>query len=218
MFFIRLVTCTFMDDIIFLNLLTHLLTIFLCCIAWYLRVVWYGNVLIRIGYGELHLTIRTWSEPEMERLIADIVALLDENTHNQLQLKYTVAFSDVFLATNSTTESVTILDNAAQKLAYPIIHNKHPMRWGEDFGHFTQKFPGAFFGIGAGLQHAALHNPDYDYPDELLELGVNMFVGALEQLGMVDDTAPDGAVVSTVATADATATVSAVLQEKVQVK
>ena len=33
------------------------------------------------------------------------------------------------------------------------------------------------FGIGAGENHPALHNPDYDFPDEIIETGVSMFYG-----------------------------------------
>ena len=31
------------------------------------------------------------------------------------------------------------------------------------------------FGIGAGENHPALHNPDYDFPDEITPYGVQMF-------------------------------------------
>jgi hypothetical protein len=31
------------------------------------------------------------------------------------------------------------------------------------------------FGLGAGLDHAALHNPDYDFPDELIKTGSVLF-------------------------------------------
>jgi metal-dependent amidase/aminoacylase/carboxypeptidase family protein len=37
---------------------------------------------------------------------------------------------------------------------------------GEDFGFFTQQYPGAMFGLGSGIT-TALHNPDYDFPDDL---------------------------------------------------
>jgi len=31
------------------------------------------------------------------------------------------------------------------------------------------------FGLGAGVSQAPLHNPDYDFPDEIIETGINMF-------------------------------------------
>ena len=33
----------------------------------------------------------------------------------------------------------------------------------------SQRFRGALFGMGAGEQHPALHNADYDFPDALLQ-------------------------------------------------
>ena len=51
-----------------------------------------------------------------------------------------------------------------------------PMRWSEDFGHYLKKCKGAFFGIGAGEDHAALHTIHYEYPDELLEHTVTAFL------------------------------------------
>jgi metal-dependent amidase/aminoacylase/carboxypeptidase family protein len=37
---------------------------------------------------------------------------------------------------------------------------------GEDFGLFTQHYPGAMFGLGSGTD--SLHNPDYDFPDDII--------------------------------------------------
>jgi hypothetical protein len=31
------------------------------------------------------------------------------------------------------------------------------------------------FGIGSGLDSPALHNPDYDFPDEQIPVGILMF-------------------------------------------
>ena len=57
---------------------------------------------------------------------------------------------------------------------------KTPFKFGEDFGLFTQKYPGAMFGIGAGLQHPPLHHQDYDFPDELIGTGMVMFRNIIE--------------------------------------
>jgi metal-dependent amidase/aminoacylase/carboxypeptidase family protein len=45
---------------------------------------------------------------------------------------------------------------------------------GEDFGLFTQHYPGAMFGLGSGTD-SALHNPDYDFPDDIITTGVSIF-------------------------------------------
>jgi metal-dependent amidase/aminoacylase/carboxypeptidase family protein len=42
---------------------------------------------------------------------------------------------------------------------------------GRDFGLFTQHYPGAMFGLGSGTDSPALHNPDYDFPDDIITTG-----------------------------------------------
>ena len=54
-------------------------------------------------------------------------------------------------------------------------HLEVPMRWSEDFGHYLKKCKGAFFGIGAGKDHPALHTITYEYPDDLLEKTAEAF-------------------------------------------
>jgi metal-dependent amidase/aminoacylase/carboxypeptidase family protein len=50
-----------------------------------------------------------------------------------------------------------------------------PFTW-EDFGLFTQHFSGAMFGLGSGTDTPALHNPDYDFPDEIIPTGITYFI------------------------------------------
>jgi hypothetical protein len=38
-----------------------------------------------------------------------------------------------------------------------------------NFGLFTH--PGAMFGLGSGTDSPALHNPDYDFPDDIITTG-----------------------------------------------
>jgi metal-dependent amidase/aminoacylase/carboxypeptidase family protein len=57
----------------------------------------------------------------------------------------------------------------------------YPFKWGEDFGLFTQKYKGAMFGLGAGMKTPALHNPDYDFPDEITTTGIQQFYTILKE-------------------------------------
>ena len=57
------------------------------------------------------------------------------------------------------------------------------IRASEDFGRFGQ--PGtrsAMLFLGVGETHAALHNPDYDFPDSLIAPGVAIFHQIAEEL------------------------------------
>lgn len=139
---------------------------------------------VSAGYGEIHLTVRTWTESEMVVLVQEIMEILDTNTTHS-KTTYTVGWTDTFRANENTEDAVDILERSASTYNYNVHHSPHAMKWGEDFGAFTQSNRGSFFGIGAGEGHAALHNDDYDYPDELLSIGLSMFVGVLEQLDMI---------------------------------
>jgi metal-dependent amidase/aminoacylase/carboxypeptidase family protein len=57
-----------------------------------------------------------------------------------------------------------------------------PMRASEDFGRFGKTAPAALFLLGAGERHVTLHNPDYDFPDELIEIGAGVFMRTLRAL------------------------------------
>lgn len=45
---------------------------------------------------------------------------------------------------------------------------------GEDFGLFGEQFPCCMVLLGAGIAHDPVHNPDYDFPDELIATGVDL--------------------------------------------
>ena len=53
------------------------------------------------------------------------------------------------------------------------------MRWSEDFGQYLLHVPGAFFGVGAGEEHPALHTAAYEYPDALLGPTADAFLRIL---------------------------------------
>ena len=50
----------------------------------------------------------------------------------------------------------------------------HPLRFSEDFGEFARTGASAMFFLGAGEDVPDLHNPDYDFPDALLDTGVTL--------------------------------------------
>ena len=64
----------------------------------------------------------------------------------------------------------------------PLAPGELPMRASEDFGRFGKVARSAMLFLGAGETHASLHNPDYDYPDELIGIGARVFMRTLRQL------------------------------------
>ena len=57
--------------------------------------------------------------------------------------------------------------------------NLPPMMGGEDFSYMLQQRPGAFIFVGNG-DTAGLHNPAYDFNDEIIPSGISYWVALAE--------------------------------------
>ena len=126
------------------------------------------------GFAELMATLRAYRNDDMEELKneAERIAL---SAASDQWLKVNISYTEEFPATVNDAECVNIIKKAAEKNNYSVSEISRPFRWSEDFGHFTGKYKGALFGIGSGENHPQLHNPDYDFPDDIIPAGINMF-------------------------------------------
>lgn len=129
---------------------------------------------VSAGYGELHFTLRAWQnkvirefEQHCEKVAKEIGAM-----HG---LTVDVEWTQSFFANKNDGTVISAVKKAATDLKLESIQRDTPFKWGEDFGIFTEKFPGAMFGVGAGESCPALHNPDYDFPDEIIETATKIF-------------------------------------------
>lgn len=136
---------------------------------------------ISAGYGEVKLTIRTWDSETMDVLAADCEKLVKKISKKH-KLKPEIEWTQFFAANQNDAEMVAIIREAAKQNEFEFVEKEEPFRWGEDFGLFTEKFKGAMFGIGAGEKSPALHNPDYDFPDEIIPTGVKIFTTIIDKL------------------------------------
>ncbi len=136
---------------------------------------------ISAGYGEVHLTIRSWSTTLMNEKCESLEKFIQEKGE-QYCLKPEISWIQVFHANHNDPEAVNAIKQAAKLNELSITETKVPFKWGEDFGLFTQQFKGAMFGIGAGKNTPALHNPDYDFPDDITPTGVSMFYTIINEI------------------------------------
>lgn len=135
---------------------------------------------ISAGYAEMHFTIRSWSTSLMKRK-SDEITLLIKDTCKKYQLSTKISWTEEFYANINHPDAVEIIKKAGIENNLKLTEKKQPFTWGEDFGLFTQKFKGAMFGLGAGKNAPALHNPDYDFPDEITQTGIKMFYSIIQQ-------------------------------------
>ena len=59
-----------------------------------------------------------------------------------------------------------------------------PIMTAEDFSYYLRKVPGVYIRLGMGESWTGLHNPAFDFNDEILETGITLMTGiVLEKLG-----------------------------------
>ncbi|SEA28326.1 amidohydrolase [Arachidicoccus rhizosphaerae] len=129
---------------------------------------------VTAGDGEIHLTIRSWENQLLDKRAHELEHMATA-IGKEYGLQTRISWTEQFAANENDAAVILQIKNAAKTLDLPIQTLSHPMKWGEDFGLFTRQFKGAMFGIGAGEKQPALHNPDYDFPDILIEPASNLF-------------------------------------------
>lgn len=133
------------------------------------------------GKAVVMATIRAHHDDDLAKLEREIEEQAGK-VAKKYQLEMQMSDTEIFSSTISDVNCCEYIKNAAQQLNLPVTEVKQPFRWSEDFGLFTQKYKGALFGVGSGEDMADLHNPNYDFPDEILSTGILMFNNIINQL------------------------------------
>ncbi len=112
-------------------------------------------------------------EATMARIVAGIC-----NAHG---VDHHFSYRRNFVPTiNAATESV-VAAKAAAAIVGPeqVVSDARPVMTSEDFGYMLQERPGAYVLLGNGEQGVggcSLHNPSYDFNDEILSIGADFWV------------------------------------------
>jgi amidohydrolase len=136
---------------------------------------------VSAGTGEIHFTVRSDSNLQMRKIELALENLAKTIAKGH-QLKCKTSWTQSFQANENDKTAVTFIKKAAKINDFELLEKEKPFTWGEDFGLFTQNYPGAMFGLGAGINTPALHNPDYDFPDEIIATGVSVFYEISKQI------------------------------------
>jgi amidohydrolase len=136
---------------------------------------------ISAGSAELHYTIRTRDEGEMEKLKSVINQFLIQ-VCSQNNLKFETSWFDYFPASVNDPFCNELILKAAETNHFKTKEKPFPYKFGEDFGWFSKKYQSAMFGLGSGENSPALHNPDYDFPEDIIPTGMAMFTSIIEQI------------------------------------
>ena len=120
--------------------------------------------------------------------LAGTIRYFDEETGQFIRKKFPKVINDICEAFGAKAEinytegyPPTINDKNAATFALETAkeiagenasENQAPVMGSEDFSYFLQKTPGAYAWIGNG-NSASLHNPSYDFNDDLLPVGAS---------------------------------------------
>jgi amidohydrolase len=133
------------------------------------------------AHAEIWATLRTVTDAGMDRLRARAESLAREAAQ-AAGLGISIEYQDVFVHCENDPEAVEHLRRALDAEGVPHDRGNLPMLPSEDFGRFGTHARSAMFFLGAGEGHPGLHNPDYDYPDELIAVGARVFMRVLRDL------------------------------------
>ncbi len=134
------------------------------------------------GDAVVMATLRSETNEGMDKLVQSATELAQQTSEN-FGLQWAVEWQDVFQASVNSQLGAELVTKACQATDTPCHILDEPMRWSEDFGQFTAVAKeGAMFVLGSGKTSPQLHNPDYDFPDELIPVGKAVFSQLIKQV------------------------------------
>ncbi|WP_439150375.1 amidohydrolase [Sulfitobacter sp.] len=126
------------------------------------------------GEAEVFATLRAAGDAGVESL-ETAARNLATSVADEYGLGVAFEVHDHFAASVNDADAYDIATKAMEAIGVPHGQESVPMRASEDFGVFGWGAKAAMLCLGPGEDHAALHNPDYDFPDDLIPIGSAIF-------------------------------------------
>lgn len=133
------------------------------------------------GNGVIGFTMRAWDNAMLLEHLENFKTYVEKRAVGYgIALEFDVF--DEFEANTNDKHLYEVLVKACDNVGCDLSELEKPFSWGEDFGAFSKVAPTLMFGLGAGEECPDLHNPDYDFPDEIIPTGVNVFYQIIKEL------------------------------------
>lgn len=133
------------------------------------------------GAATIMATLRAFDNSDMELLSSEATsrAVTIAKAHG---LNIDLSFTDDFPASVCNKELTELVDSVAKEQSRSVKYLTEPNRWSEDFAHFSSCCPSVIFGLGSGENQPDIHMPDYDFPDALIDVGVDLLEAVARKL------------------------------------
>jgi len=133
-------------------------------------------------------TVRTF-QPQTRDLAERRLKEIATRTAEAFGASADVSYSRGYPATINSAREARFAADVAKRLfgADNVITEHEPTMGGEDFAYFLQERPGAYAFLGQGASHVPgaggcmLHNPNYDFNDEVIPLGAGYLAALVEE-------------------------------------
>jgi hippurate hydrolase len=132
-----------------------------------------GQVILKGDTRSMTTAVQDHIENTMERIVNGICA-----AHGA---SYEFSYRRNFVPTINTPDEAEIAADIASIVvgAENVVGNSRPVMASEDFGYMLQARPGAYLLLGngeEGVGGCSLHNPAYDFNDDILGIGADFWV------------------------------------------
>jgi amidohydrolase len=126
-------------------------------------------------------TVRTF-RPEVQDMVEERLARLVDSVAVAFGATATLHYTRTYPATINSGEHAEFAADVAAAIVGEdrVTRQMAPSMGAEDFSFMLQVKPGAYLRLGQG-GGAFLHNPRYDFNDEVLPLGAALFAGLVER-------------------------------------
>lgn len=131
------------------------------------------------GHAEIWMTLRSQDDKALQNLTESTIGLC-EYISKEYRLSFRHSIHEDFAATMNSGDNTEIVRQAARNLKLSVNEIKEPFPWSEDFGRFGNICPICLFGLGCGLEHEPLHSPRYEFEDEIIDTGIDVFEKIIE--------------------------------------
>ncbi|WP_284037641.1 amidohydrolase [Neobacillus sp. 114] len=131
---------------------------------------------VNASKGVLRMTIRALYEEEMDNLQKNLEEVAKAEAE-KYGLKVSFEYQDEFPETANDKESSDKIRQVCRDKGFDLIELVEAFRGSEDFGHYTKLTKGAYTYIGNGEDYPNLHSYEYNFRDDIIETGVELFKG-----------------------------------------
>lgn len=136
---------------------------------------------ITVGQAVVLLTLRSETDLNLEAIkqrletfVADVCFKYD--------LKFTYNYEEYFAASVNDVQATDQIIQACNDEGQIIVNMNAAWRASEDFGLYGDFSRSAMFLLGSGVNRPQLHNPNFDFPDELIATGNRIFMRMIHNI------------------------------------